>query len=60
MKSEINFSKQLELNNSLQDRESNKRLLKFFEILIQINNREKLVKNECANYKRDTSNTYKS
>jgi len=60
MQSEIILSKQFKLNKSLQKMESNTRLLKFFEVLIQINKREKLVKNECSNYKRDTNNTSKS
>jgi len=60
MQSDNILSKQFELNKSLQKMETNTRLLKFFEVLLQINKREKLVKNECTNYKRDTNNSNKS
>ena len=60
MQSEITLSKQFELNKSLQKKENSTRLLKLFEVLIQINNREKLVKNYNEDNRRDTGNTSKS
>lgn len=59
MQSDI-LSKQLELNKSLRKKENSTRLLKLFEVLIQINNREKLVKNYNEDNRRDTGNTSKS
>jgi len=60
MQSEIILSKQLEVNESLQKREGSARLLKFFEVLVQINKREKIVKNYREDNKRNTGNTSKS
>ncbi len=60
MQSEIILSKQLEVNESLQKREGSTRLLKFFEVLVQINKREKIVKNYREDNKRNTGNTSKS
>lgn len=60
MQSEIILSKQLEVNESLQKREGSARLLKFFEVLVQINKREKIVKNYREDNTRNTGNTSKS
>jgi len=43
MDSEINLTSQSELEHSLKNKEANQRLLTFFDVLIKINNREKLV-----------------
>jgi hypothetical protein len=59
MQSEIKTSQQLKLHQSLQNSEANTRLRKFFEVLIQINKREKLVKNEHSDHKRNTNNSSK-
>ena len=60
MESEINIYEQSELKNSLKNKETNQRLVKLFEVLIQINNREKLVKNYNEDNRRNTGNTGKS
>jgi len=57
MHSEIRPSKQTKLNACLNNHASKNRLLKFFEVLIQINKREKLVKNEKSDNKRNSNNT---
>jgi len=60
MQSEVKPSQQLKINRSLQNSEAHTRLLKFFEILIKINKREKLVKNDSSDHKRNTNNTSKA
>ena len=60
MQSEIKPSRQLKVNQSLHKSEACSRLLRFFEILMKINKREKLVKNEVSYYKRNTNNTSKT
>ena len=54
------ISEDSELESLLENKDAHKRLLNFFEVLIQINNREKLVKNYNEDNRRNTGNTSKS
>lgn len=60
MDSGIDLTTQSELENALRNKEAKKRLCTFFEVLMKINKREKLVKIENEDNKRDTGNSSKS
>ena len=57
MNSGIDISEQSELENCLKNKEVNNRLCKFFEVLIKINSREKLVKGINEDNKTNINNS---
>jgi len=58
MHDEDRSSKQLKLNKSFQNQEVKSRLLTFFEVLMQINEREKIVWSSCNSNKSSKGATH--